>query len=278
MFKIPTSNKRVLIKGDKVNAEAFRQWISRDDTGRMLDLEHIWLQEKLSVLRGYCLMYQGVDTDRGSLKYSPVPHKFTMGLGWQRNIITADAFMDADQWPFPDQSVDVVILQHSLDFCQRPHQMIREATRVLNQDGSLILIGFNPWSWLGGVRALVPFSSGMFSLANMIRIGRLKDWLTLLDYSLEECSTSGYVWPLPFIKKQMLLNVDKNMTSSSFMTGSSYMLVAKKNTRRLTGINSRSWRPFQPQYGWASDLAASDLTSPLRKDYTDRIVSNEHKD
>ena len=56
--------------------------------------------------------------------------------------------------PFPTDSVDILVLQHSLDISARPHQVLREAERILRPGGRLLLFGFNPVSSWGLRRML----------------------------------------------------------------------------------------------------------------------------
>lgn len=56
-----------------------------------------------------------------------------------------------DRLPVASDSVDVVLLLHTLDFYPDPHQTLREVERVLIPEGRLIVVGFNPWSlWVCG--------------------------------------------------------------------------------------------------------------------------------
>jgi ubiquinone/menaquinone biosynthesis C-methylase UbiE len=57
--------------------------------------------------------------------------------------------------PFAEKSVDACLLAHTLPWCSDPHRLLREADRVLIDDGWMILTGFNPVS-LMGLRKLVP--------------------------------------------------------------------------------------------------------------------------
>ena len=57
--------------------------------------------------------------------------------------------------PLASGSVDVVVLIHQLEFTAQPHQVIREAVRVLAPEGHLLVLGFNPFS-LWGLRRLLP--------------------------------------------------------------------------------------------------------------------------
>lgn len=241
--------------------EDYRLWNLRNDTQRMLSLESEWLKKQLSQLHGKYLMYHGLDTKMDFLSACRIPYKFSVGLSWQQGLCNPSAVIESDRWPISDQSLDVVVLQHSLDYSHRPHQMISEATRVLDADGSLVLVGFNPWSLWGGLNKIVPCSTNMFSKANMVSLGRLQDWLALLGYSVEECVTSGYFWPLEGFSKQTALSMDQKMTSSAFMLGNLYFIVAKKNTFRGIRLNEKSWASMGAQYGWVNNLSSSCLDS-----------------
>ena len=69
--------------------------------------------------------------------------------GLQRRIILdapgrpADIHGDVQSLPIASDSMKLVMFFHTLDFCSKPHQALREADRVLTDDGQLIVIGFN---------------------------------------------------------------------------------------------------------------------------------------
>lgn len=85
--------------------------------------------------------------------------------------------------PIKWHSIDTLLLSHVLEFSSDPHQILREAERVLVSDGTLVLSHFNPWS-LWGIRRLFswqdrpPWQGHFFSMA------RLKDWLALLNFDV----------------------------------------------------------------------------------------------
>ena len=54
---------------------------------------------------------------------------------------------EADSLPIETHSVDVVIMPHTLEFEENPHQVLREVDRVLRPEGIILLMGFNPWSF-----------------------------------------------------------------------------------------------------------------------------------
>ncbi|MEX0373930.1 class I SAM-dependent methyltransferase [Spiribacter pallidus] len=82
--------------------------------------------------------------------------------------------------PLASGSVDGIVLVHQLEFTDKPHQVFREAARVLAPEGHMLVLCFNPLSlwgvrrWLS-LRADAPPWNGTYLSA-----GRLMDWMRLL--------------------------------------------------------------------------------------------------
>ncbi len=51
-----------------------------------------------------------------------------------------------DALPFPDNSLDLVVLPHALELARDPHRTLREVERVLVPEGRVVIAGFNPAS------------------------------------------------------------------------------------------------------------------------------------
>lgn len=96
--------------------------------------------------------------------------------------VGADVIADARQLPFADDSLQVVYLPHTLDYCDVPHQVLREANRVLADDGFLLLMGFNLWSAWGARRAMLLWRKGMPWRGHFFSAARVADWLSVLDF------------------------------------------------------------------------------------------------
>ena len=109
----------------------------------------------------------------------------------------ADAALhcDFDALPFPNQSLDLVVLPHALELSRDPHLTLREVERVLVPEGRVMILGFNPASmWglrqrLGRARSAVGLG-GRGSLylpraGEFLGYWRLRDWLRLLSFEVE---------------------------------------------------------------------------------------------
>lgn len=103
-----------------------------------------------------------------------------------------------DELPFAAESVDLLVLPHILEFADDPHHILREADRVLVPEGRLILSGFNPAS-LWGVRQYLGSLIGKPFLprdGQFINLLRIRDWLKLLNFSLDRGHFACYKFPL----------------------------------------------------------------------------------
>ena len=106
-----------------------------------------------------------------------------------------DVLCDLRQIPFAANSVDLVVMPHILEFHDDPHQILREAERVLIPEGQLIILGFNPLS-LWGLRRRLPNCADNFPWnGNYISVQRLKDWLQLLGFDVDRGNFGCYAPP-----------------------------------------------------------------------------------
>ncbi|MGX5651030.1 class I SAM-dependent methyltransferase [Hydrogenophaga borbori] len=100
---------------------------------------------------------------------------------------------DAAALPFPEASLDLVVLPHTLELSADPHQVLREVERVLVPEGRVVLTGFNPASLWGmrqaRARAMQRLGRGtrpyLPEAGEFIGPGRLRDWLRLLSFEVE---------------------------------------------------------------------------------------------
>lgn len=108
----------------------------------------------------------------------------------------AEVRFDGVDLPFANQSVDLVLLPHVLEFSSNPHQLLREVERVLVPEGSVIIAGFNPYSLWGVRRALSGNIGEMPWRGQYLSVPRLKDWLSLLGMEPRQTSFGCYAPPV----------------------------------------------------------------------------------
>jgi SAM-dependent methyltransferase len=100
-----------------------------------------------------------------------------------------DLQCDFDALPFPENSLDLLVLPHTLEMAADPHHRLREAARVLRPEGRLFLLGFNPVSLWGLRSQLTP---ALPPRRQWIGYWRLRDWLRLLGFDIDRAQFGAY--------------------------------------------------------------------------------------
>src|SRR6266581_9681305 len=106
----------------------------------------------------------------------------------------AQVLADPHWLPFPENSIDLIILPHALEFTDEPHQLLREVYRVIRPEGQVIISGFNPFSLFGAKRYFGRAQTMPWN-GNFISLYRLKDWLALLGFEVAGGRLDAYVPP-----------------------------------------------------------------------------------
>ena len=214
----------------------------------------VWLQEQelallenaLTDLFGYHILQIGLYNERTCLNVSRIPHRMVMDVKFpDTDKGTGTNFFNGEPEfiPIASDSLDVLVLSHTLEYCSNPHEVLREVDRILIPEGYVVILGFNPWgSWslwrlLFGWRKKAPWCGRFISMA------RLKDWLQLLGFDITESHRYFFRPPLSHQGIMTRLQFLDNLGSRFFpILGGAYFLVAKKQVATLTPIKPR-WRP-----------------------------------
>ena len=130
-------------------------------------------------------------------------HTFLRSARTQRSALIAEAGGEDGQFvrgqlhrlPVASDSIDSVLLPHTLDYSDRSHAILREVHRVLRSDGHLIVLGFKPGG-LWGLRRLIPGAGMPPAVEHLIAERRLRDWLQLLDMRIHGINRFFFRWPL----------------------------------------------------------------------------------
>lgn len=220
--------------------EALAQWFAEPLGGALLEAEQAALAEVLGGLSGYHSIQLGGLGEVDLLGPTATPHRVVVEGDVAQNRGRAGLFATPEQLPLAGDSVGVTLLPHTLEFCAEPHEVLREAYRVLIPEGHLVLVGFNPWSAWGVRRLLqgreVPWNGRFLSPQ------RVRDWLALLGFKVE--LTRHIFYRPPFNSPVLLkrLGVMERLGARWWPPlSAAYLLVARKRVLPLTPIRPR-WR------------------------------------
>src|SRR4051812_10369125 len=131
------------------------------------------------------------------LRQNRIPYRFTLALEPGASLAA-----DPLQLPLASQSVDLVVLPHVLEFHHNPHDVLREAERVLMPEGHLVISGFNTASLWRLKQLFVGRHAGAPWDAKFLGLLRLRDWLRLLGFELNGGKFGCYA--PPFEQKRWL--------------------------------------------------------------------------
>lgn len=217
--------------------EALELWFSSGIGQQFAEQEKQQLNEVLPDMFGYYLLQVGTLGDIDLLSSSRVSHCHVMSL----QAGSSGAFQ-AESWSLPikTDSIDVVILPHTLDFARYPHEVLREVERVLIPEGHVVITGFNPlslwqlWRWVMGWRKQPPWCGHFFTQF------RLRDWLALLGFDISRKRYFFYRPPLNNPGFMERLGFMEKLGEKLWpITGAGYVLVARKRVFTLTPIRQK---------------------------------------
>ena len=157
----------------------------------------------------------------------------------------SDVVVDPAFLPFSPSVFSTVILPHVLERSAFPHQVLREAHRILMPEGHIVLTGFNPVSLIGLQRWLRPSA---VCPGRYYSVGRVIDWLQLLGFDVVASSMFHYG---PLSNSERFKNAFQFIESIGDrwlpMTGGGYMISAKKRDAGLNMVGRRKFKISKPK-------------------------------
>jgi SAM-dependent methyltransferase len=176
------------------------------------------------------------------------PDTFLRSARTQRTVLVderpdcpdADIICAYGELAIASDSVDAILLPHTLERSASAHALLRECERVLRADGFLLILGFAP-SGLWGMRQLIARDGYPPGSARMIREGRLRDWLELLSFDVDPARAYCHTFPFEGVRRFATFPRERWAQKWLPMLAGGYLLAAKKRTLRLTPIKP-AWR------------------------------------
>lgn len=184
---------------------------------QLIETQRKKLAHILPTLQGYHLLQVAPRELTSCVDSSLILHR----VNTHTDLIAQD-----DALPIVSDSIDVVVLNYSLEQRQYdPHQILKEAYRVLIPGGYLVITGFNLWT-ICKLKLMV-----LDDNIKWLRKQTVKNWLSLLDCQLVDslCDANAFFEP-------------------------SYTLVAVKRIIPLTLIKP-AWS--KPELDWATNEEVS---------------------
>ncbi len=198
------------------------------------------LDELLPSLFGYHALQIGeLAEDIDLMSSSRIGQKIYMTLNANKGNVVANSLA----LPFPANTLDLIVLPHTLDISPKPHQVLREIHRVMISEGHLVLIGFNPFSMMGVSKLIFLRSQRAPWSAHFFTPRRLKDWLSLLGFKLVATEHVGIQPPIQNVRFQQRMKfLSKADKFGLGRLGGLQIFIAKKRELTLTPT-LQPWKP-----------------------------------
>lgn len=229
-----------------------QQWFETPPGRYLLAWEQAEFDQAVADIFGYHALQMGLP-GLDALRTNRMPHKW-LALSEAASAQSEagrkpDLVTDFAALPFEENSLDLVVLPHSLELNLDPHTTLREVERVLVPEGRLVICCLNPASLWGlrQRRAHVYRRLGFGELylpdaGDFIGYWRLRDWLRLLSFEVETSSFGCY---RPAFASDKWLErfawMDPVGEHSWPIFGAAYFIVAVKRVRGIKLIGP-AWK------------------------------------
>ncbi len=227
-----------------------QQWFETPPGRYVLAWERAEFDRAVADIFGYHALQLGLP-ELDALQANRMPHKW-LALSESKSVEgprKPDIVTEFSALPFEENSLDLVVLPHSLELNIDPHTTLREVERVLVPEGKVVVCCLNPASLWGlrQRRAHIYRRLGFGELflpdaGDFIGYWRLRDWLRLLSFEVE---TSSFGCWRPALASEKWLQrfawMDAVGERSWPIFGAVYFIVAVKRVRGVTLIGP-AWK------------------------------------
>ncbi|WP_422137949.1 hypothetical protein [Endozoicomonas sp. ALC020] len=215
--------------------QALQGWMQSGAGEFVLETERCHIEHELKYIFGYHAVELSVSPTAALLSESQVSRNFQFHP--LNSEPTSSLLLDPYHWPIAPGSLDLVLLHHMVEVSDRPHRLLSEAGHTIIPGGKMMVVGFNPLSLCNIKRMILPGYRRLFSGVQFISPSRMKDWLTLLGFSVEKVIHGAYLFPSTHsamgLKSEL---IEQRCRSWMLPFGSFYIIVATREVAGMTPI------------------------------------------
>lgn len=241
-----------LRNNDRLNS-SLETWYHQPLGAAVIAAESAKLSTVLPKFFGLHLLQLGGVGQLDWLTSSPIHHRVVIQPQISANPQGSVVQGIYDQLPFRGESIDMILVPHTLEYDASPRTLLTEAWRVLSLDGHLIILGFNPWSLWGLARLFKKHSAGVPWTGHFHSADKVSNWLIELGGAIVLQHSFYYLPPLSTPHTAGEFNWIEKMGQQLFpQTGGIYLLVVQKRTIPLDPLPAKwSWRELVDNKGFA---------------------------
>ncbi|MBK1719394.1 class I SAM-dependent methyltransferase [Thiocystis violacea] len=219
----------------------FQDWYRTPLGAAVARIECACVQRLLANTFGYYLVQVGAsDGFREALASSRIRHRILLpgepfdGRG-QSGIVGLPTAL-----PLASDSIDALLLPHTLDDSDHPRAVLGEAERVLIPEGRLVIVGFNALSLWGLARLWWPARRRLPWRARFRLASQVEHWLSDLGFDIEAREYALFCPPWGSPLRPRCVSLDALGRRFWPMLGGIYVIRAVKRVATLTPL-----RPYR---------------------------------
>jgi SAM-dependent methyltransferase len=183
-------------------------------------------------------------------------------VDWRADV-GADLVTELSRLAIASDSIDAVLLPHTLELTDSPHALLREVDRILRADGHLLALSFKRGG-LWGLRHVLSPAGYPPGKRHMMGERRLRDWLELLSYDIGPRRRYCHSLPLANLGRLGRLPEDSVLARWLPVLSAGYLLKARKCVYPMTPIRPAWTQPRLRAVGGLVEPSARTSQTRLR--------------
>lgn len=219
-------------------------WFKTKPGKRVFVQEQSLLNKLLVNKFGYYLVQLGCVSSQSLTRENRISNKVLIDSQVCENQALIDehfklVLSDFDFLPIKTETVDLVLLPHTLESVDDPYYLLRQVDSMLLAEGHLVITGFNP---AGCIPVKYKFlrRNRDFAKAKHHRASKVKEWLHVLGYEVEKvqctpvmCFSASEKYKL---WARVIEKLERGLQWLGFEFGNVYCVVAKKKVDAPTMV------------------------------------------
>jgi SAM-dependent methyltransferase len=215
---------------------ALTEWFQSDLGRAVVAAENAQLGHVLGDYFGYhALQVEGAPQLLGAHE-SPINHRVWLSFTNMKHAQFPTVRTHSSFLPFREDSIDLILLPHVLEFVEDPKNLLNEIQRVLIPEGRLIIFGFNPSS-LWGLAHLLQSKKNMPWAGRFYGITHVRYWLQQHPLLEEKMQTFFFSLPSQHAKRRQKYRFLEALGRMCWpWSGGLYMIIVRKQMSTLTPL------------------------------------------
>ena len=236
-----SNEKRGVVNNLNQQQQRAVRWLSSEAGAGFLAAEQELFNQRLQRCFGLHLLQCSIVDGLDLYNNSPVNHCFKFAPR-ATELTERAAVAEFNELPLEDNSVDVVLLHHVMEFSADPHALLREIARVVRPEGRILVMVFNPWSMLHLRQVLTHRFDNNAWHCQKIGGHRVADWLRLLNFNINQTDFCLYG---PRLRGSRLAKPGRPLHFLLRPLGGAALVTATKRSTTLIPLRKR-WHELSP--------------------------------